>query len=613
MVGPQVGPLRERRRRRWLYALWASLIVHGVVLPVGLPRLLVEKSPEIEVTYLPEPGPEVPSESPQDKEDKEALALKPKLETPPEPERRLPPVPEKKPEEKKPLEVVPMPNLPMVDQEQFPDEADNDKAHFLAQKNHRAAEDVQAKERTLDKPPPADSPTAPTGKPNPPPPESASEQRIAKSVDSPLRMREPGAELSEPRDVAPGGDLQPWVPKRPPQPGATAGVFDHLPIAPSQLGPRDYDRLVGPGLAEAERRSAALADKSAQPGHWDRLMKKQDALRASLENFVGNVRIGNQSELGTRKHPFAAFITAMHRQIHRYWGDGFLADLDKKHKDSYPASLVSAIEIAIAPDGKVDGTIIVKPSGSLPFDTAALDAVVSAAPFSPPPEAIKSRDGKVYLTWYFHRDDRQCHPNYVNMHILTTPPAEKRKPPGQKGPSLAAAPAEADPGRLRLAGSSLGASFANSPAKSGEGMSAPAASAAKPSPAPKSAPSPAVASGVPDSAREATARWLAAYKKADARWLAGASGLPFTAAGKQVADDAQALRAFFAEMLSEGAPPHERVTYYTQAQIRQKLGRLPRGADEDEMVFAMLEGGGEELVLLLSPTDRGYSVVGIDR
>jgi hypothetical protein len=66
-------------------------------------------------------------------------------------------------------------------------------------------------------------------------------------------------------------------------------------------------------------------------------------------------------------------------------------------------------------------------------------------------------------------------------------------------------------------------------------------------------------------------------------------------------------------MLAEGMPRRERVTYYTPAQLLAKRGKLPRGADEDDMVFAWIEQAGEDLLLLLSPTDRGFSVVGIDR
>ena len=38
-------------------------------------------------------------------------------------------------------------------------------------------------------------------------------------------------------------------------------------------------------------------------------------------SYTHNVGIDNQSEIGTRAPPFAGYIEAMHRQIHRFWGD----------------------------------------------------------------------------------------------------------------------------------------------------------------------------------------------------------------------------------------------------------------------------------------------------
>ena len=80
------------------------------------------------------------------------------------------------------------------------------------------------------------------------------------------------------------------------------------------------------------------------------------------------------------------------------------------------------LELSIKPDGTLNQVVIARTSGILPFDAAAIDAVGSAAPFGEPPQAIKSRDGNVYISWHFHRDERQCATDFVNAHILTAPP-----------------------------------------------------------------------------------------------------------------------------------------------------------------------------------------------
>ena len=50
-------------------------------------------------------------------------------------------------------------------------------------------------------------------------------------------------------------------------------------------------------------------------------------VQSALENFIPEVKPGNQTALNTRAAPFAAFIARMHRSIHELWGFGFLEEL----------------------------------------------------------------------------------------------------------------------------------------------------------------------------------------------------------------------------------------------------------------------------------------------
>jgi TonB family protein len=356
-------------------------------------------------------------------------------------------------------------------------------------------------------------------------------------------------------------------------------------------------------------------------GRWDRIMAKQALFRSSLENFTPNVRVGNQSELGTRAHPFAAYIAQVHRQIHRFWGDGFLADLDRRTgSDPYPRNLVTALEIAIKPDGTLGQVVIARPSGVMPFDAAAIDAVGSAAPFGEPPAAIKSRDGNVYITWHFHRDERQCATDFVNAHILTTPPKPGTGTP--LPPPSKPLFASASKSREEVRGETR-------PEARPEPRSEPRAEPIRPTLGlPRSAGSrgsgidsvepvaPVKANAlakVPDEAKTAAERWIDALERSDAKRMSAGSALPFSSGGKTVASDAPGLRAFFEEMIAEGTPKRDRLHFYTLADVKSRLGRAPRGADGDEVAFAWVEQGGEDLILLLEPTDKGWKVVGLER
>lgn len=183
---------------------------------------------------------------------------------------------------------------------------------------------------------------------------------------------------------------------------------------------KDYERVMGKDRADEERQVAARK-MTSKKGRWER---KLDAVRSSLENFIPDVRPGNQTALKTRAHPYALYVARMHRRIHELWGFGFLENLDSKGSD-YPLNdpnLWVNLEISVNPDGTVHKVTIAKTSGKTEFDVAAVDTVISAAPYEATPEAIRSVDGRIYLRWGFYRNWRQCGTFNVEPYILTEVP-----------------------------------------------------------------------------------------------------------------------------------------------------------------------------------------------
>ena len=158
---------------------------------------------------------------------------------------------------------------------------------------------------------------------------------------------------------------------------------------------------------ENEEARLAQKKKSHKKGKWEKKLAK---VQTTLETFTGEVKPGNQTALGTRAHPFAIYIARMHRRIHELWGFGFLEDLDNKSAD-YPLNdpnLWVNLELSVNPDGTLHKVTIAKTSGKTEFDVAAVDTVISSAPFEATPEAIRSVDGRIYLRWGFYRNWRQC-------------------------------------------------------------------------------------------------------------------------------------------------------------------------------------------------------------
>ncbi len=191
----------------------------------------------------------------------------------------------------------------------------------------------------------------------------------------------------------------------------------------TQLDMNDYERIVGKDQVASER-EVGRRQKSARRGRWE---KKLGAIKSSLENFTPEVRPGNQTALKTRAAPFAVYLARMHQSIHERWGFGFLEDLASK-RASHPLNnpeLMVQLEIVVNADGSLHKTTIVRTSGLSTFDVAAIDVIYSSAPFEPPPEVIRSPDGRAYMHWGFYRNERQCGTFNAEPFILSKAPAEK--------------------------------------------------------------------------------------------------------------------------------------------------------------------------------------------
>jgi TonB family protein len=190
---------------------------------------------------------------------------------------------------------------------------------------------------------------------------------------------------------------------------------DGGPAARLRLTRRQYESVFG---TDAEASAAlAKAQRSLRKG---KSAERRERVRSALENFITEVKPGNQTALNTRAAPFAQFITRMHRKIHELWAFGFMAGMDDK-----PASLplnnpalVAKLEIVLDGQGNVDRVAVVRSSGLTIYDSAAIDVVYSAAPYPTPPPTILSGNGKVYIHWTFHRNEEACGTAGVDYFIL---------------------------------------------------------------------------------------------------------------------------------------------------------------------------------------------------
>lgn len=341
--------------------------------------------------------------------------------------------------------------------------------------------------------------------PPPPPPEleqppkpaaqqsdSAQPDQLAQSRESPKQSNQPhlGKSGQKAQDEDPGARLSPDLvagedgtysmggpaqarPKRrrlPPvkatKPSDWFGLGSGARTASGvnlNLSHSDAVAVVGQEQLQADRRMDRLRRRSKRAGSWK--MAGIERYRSAIENYVPSVKPGNTTALNTAASPFATYLNDIHNRLHPIFAEDFLGSLSRL-PSSDPMNrpdLRTEIEIVLS---KLDGSLVrrglTRSSGILQFDVSALASIDQAAPFGPPPAAIVSPDGNVYLHWEFYRNpDYACSTYFAHPFLLKsapkprspdpapTEPGPRRELPGPRiVPTLGSPPAQPEPASI---------------------------------------------------------------------------------------------------------------------------------------------------------------------
>jgi TonB family protein len=179
---------------------------------------------------------------------------------------------------------------------------------------------------------------------------------------------------------------------------------------------------------EAEVARKAYAEKSLATRRTAGSFRAQfqDKVRRAITNHRGWVKPGNHETLGAaRQKSFHQYIRVVHETIHSFFADSFLASLSNFKPDDplNNFSLKTTMEFEIMESGRLNEVRVVKSSGNMVFDAAAVDAIYRSAPYDPPPKSVLSWNNRVYLRWGFYRNQRKCGVFNVEPYILKAPGA----------------------------------------------------------------------------------------------------------------------------------------------------------------------------------------------
>lgn len=192
------------------------------------------------------------------------------------------------------------------------------------------------------------------------------------------------------------------------------------------------------GADELERQREAYVAQRRSKARGGSREQRWRQFRAAIENYVPNVRPGNQTALRTAASPFADYLAEVHRRIHRQFAEQFLANLPAGAGPYADPTLMTKLEIIFNRDGTVHRVGVIETSGFLPYDFGAFASVMRAQPYPEAPAPILSGDGRVYVHWAFYRNERQCGTFNAEPFLLPHPPDTPRGPSGplQDAPAM---------------------------------------------------------------------------------------------------------------------------------------------------------------------------------
>jgi hypothetical protein len=183
---------------------------------------------------------------------------------------------------------------------------------------------------------------------------------------------------------------------------------------------------------------------------------------------------------------------------------------------------------------------------------AAVDTVLSAAPYEVTPEAIRSVNGKIYLRWGFYRNWRQCGTFNVEPYILTEVPDDDGK--GLDDGELVRNTAKL-PGKKRVASNGR-------PVTPDDGRA--------------NQPVSPTTSVTDKQALFAANLWVSAFATAQVDKLVKYSTVPFYANGKMAAQTTADLKDMFSGLIVESGPMKD-WKLMTAGEYGTGGGALPEG------------------------------------
>jgi protein TonB len=125
---------------------------------------------------------------------------------------------------------------------------------------------------------------------------------------------------------------------------------------------------------------------------------------AMSDDYLPDVKSGLETSLNTQEFKYYSYFERIKDRLRMFWEPELKERIQRLYNRGVElpnSDVITKLEIILNKNGEISKISIVRNSGYIDLDEAAIKAFERASPFPNPPSGMVEKDGTVHLTWSF--------------------------------------------------------------------------------------------------------------------------------------------------------------------------------------------------------------------
>lgn len=152
---------------------------------------------------------------------------------------------------------------------------------------------------------------------------------------------------------------------------------------------------------EPAKKRLSMADLTRRPQTQSLPSSEPSAMS---DDYLPDVKSGLETSLNTQEFKYYSYFERIKDRLRMFWEPELKERIQKLYNrgiDLPNSDVITKLAIVLNKNGEISKISIIRNSGYIDLDQAAIKAFERASPFPNPPSGMVEKDGTVHLTWSF--------------------------------------------------------------------------------------------------------------------------------------------------------------------------------------------------------------------